>query len=236
MGCHRNGPVSRFCHQDPFYSGFYRTPTPMHIQERPQSRGEEIANTLSHAVALLAALVGAPFLVLAAGPHWLGASVFAATMLLLYLSSTLYHALPAGRAKQRWLQVDYGAIYFFIAGSYTPFALGARLGTGGWTLFALVWLLAIVGTVLKVRGRLSHPWVSTGLYLAMGWLVLVAAVPLVGQLSPSGRAWLVAGGAAYTAGVVFFALDGRWRYAHAVWHGFVVLGSACHAGAVLSHF
>ena len=208
----------------------------MPTQERPQSRGEEIANTLSHALALAAALVGVPFLLLAAGPRLLGTSVFAATLLLLYLSSTLYHALPAGRAKQVWLQVDYGAIYFFIAGSYTPFALSAVSGMWGWTLFALVWLLAIVGTALKVLGRLSHPWLSTGLYVAMGWLVLVAAVPLVGQLSPSGRAWLVAGGVAYTAGVVFFALDGRWRYAHAVWHGFVVLGSACHACAVLSHF
>ncbi|BDT67835.1 hypothetical protein os1_20130 [Comamonadaceae bacterium OS-1] len=208
----------------------------MPTQERPQSRGEEIANTLSHGIALAAVVVGVLFLLLATGPLRLGTCVFAATMLLLYLSSTLYHALPAGRAKQLWLRVDYGAIYFFIAGSYTPFALGAMVGIWGWTLFALVWLLAIAGTALKVLGHLSHPWLSTGLYLAMGWLVLVAAVPLVGQLSPSGRAWLVAGGLAYTAGVVFFALDGRWRYAHAVWHGFVVLGSACHACAVLSHF
>ncbi|WP_367846320.1 hemolysin III family protein [Rhodoferax sp. WC2427] len=208
----------------------------MQRPERSQTRGEEIANTLSHGLALAAVLVGVLFLVLAAGPLRPGTSVFVATMLLLFLSSTLYHALPAGRAKQLWLRVDYGAIYFFIAGSYTPFALGAMVGIWGWTLFVLVWLLALVGTALKVTGRLSHPWLSTGLYVAMGWLVLVAAVPLVEQLSPSGRAWLVAGGVAYTAGVVFFALDGRWRYAHAVWHGFVVLGSACHACAVLSHF
>ncbi len=208
----------------------------MHTQERTQSRGEEIANTLSHGLALLAALGGVPWLLWAAGPHWLGASVFGATLLLLYLSSTLYHALPAGRAKQRWLQVDYGAIYFFIAGSYTPFALSAVSDAWGWTLFALVWLLALAGTALKVLGRLSQPWLSTGLYVAMGWLVLVAAVPLVGQLSAQGQAWLVAGGVAYTAGVVFFALDGRWPYAHAVWHGFVVLGSTCHACAVVAHF
>jgi hemolysin III len=207
----------------------------MHIPERHRSRGEEIANTLSHGIALVATLVGLPFLLLAAGPHWLGAGIFGATLLLLYLSSTLYHALPAGRAKQLWLQVDYGAIYFFIAGSYTPFALGAVSGVWGWTLFALVWLLAIAGTALKLLGRLSQPWLSTGLYLAMGWLVLVAAVPLLGQLSTQGLAWLVAGGVAYTAGVVFFALDGRWRYAHAVWHGFVVLGSACHGCAVWMH-
>ena len=207
----------------------------MHFQERPQSRGEEIANTLSHAFALAATLLGVPFLLLAAGPNLLGTCVFSATMLLLYLSSTLYHALPVGRAKQLWLRVDYAAIYFFIAGSYTPFALNGVSGVWGWTLFALVWLLAIAGTALKVFGRLSHPVLSTGLYVAMGWLVLVAAVPLVGQLSAPGLTWLVAGGIAYTAGVVFYALDARWRYAHAVWHGFVVLGSACHGCAVWAH-
>jgi hemolysin III len=236
MGLDRNDVLSLFCHPYLFYSGFLANTPPMHIPARPQSRSEEIANTLSHGIALAAALVGVPFLLLAAGPHLLGASIFGATLLLLYLSSTLYHALPEGRAKQVWLQVDYGAIYFFIAGSYTPFALSAVSGMWGWTLFALVWLLAIAGTVLKVLGRLAHPWLSTGLYVAMGWLVLVAAVPLVDQLSAQGLAWLVAGGVAYTAGVVFFVLDGRWPYAHAVWHGFVVLGSACHACAVLSHF
>ena len=145
-------------------------------QQRLQSRGEEIANTLSHGIALLAVMVGMPFLVLSAGPHLLGACVFGATMLLLYLSSTLYHALPAGRTKQLWLRVDYGAIYFFIAGSYTPFALNAMSGVWDWVLFTLVWLLAFAGTALKIWGRLSHPWLSTALYLAMGWLVLVAAI------------------------------------------------------------
>ena len=129
----------------------------MPTQERPQSRGEEIANTLSHGFALAAVVVGVLFLLLAAGPLRLGTCVFAATMLLLYLSSTLYHALPAGRAKQLWLRVDYGAIYFFIAGSYTPFALGAMAGVWGWTLFVLVWLLAITGTALKVLGRFFTP-------------------------------------------------------------------------------
>lgn len=208
----------------------------MSIQQRLQSRGEEIANTLSHGIALLAVLVGMPFLVLSAGRHVVGSCVFAVTMLLLYMSSTLYHALPEGRAKQLWLRVDYGAIYFFIAGSYTPFALSAVSGVWGWTLFVLVWLLAIAGTVFKVSSRKCHPWLSTGLYVAMGWLVLVAAIPLVGYLSAQGVAWLLAGGVAYTAGVVFFARDGQWRYGHAVWHGFVVLGSACHVCAVLSQF
>ncbi len=207
--------------------------------ERPQSLGEEIANSVSHGVALLATIVAVPFLI-AAARHFgainvVGASVFATTMVLLYLTSTLYHALPVGRAKRVILKLDHGAIYIFIAGSYTPFALGALAGPWGWTLFGLVWLIAIIGVTLKVFNRLSHPWLSTGLYLLMGWLVLIAAVPLVERVPPPGVALLVAGGLAYTTGVVFFMLDSRLRYAHAVWHGFVVIGTGCHFFAVLSY-
>ncbi len=209
------------------------------MSERPQTLGEEIANSVSHGVALLAALVAAPFLIVAAshaGPtHVIGACVFALTMVLLYLTSTLYHALPAGRAKRVILKLDHGAIYFFIAGSYTPFALGVLGGPWGWTLFGLVWSLAAVGATLKACDRLSHPWLSTGLYLAMGWLVLIAAVPLVQHMSEQGLALLLAGGIAYTVGTVFFMLDSRVRYAHTVWHCFVVAGTACHFFAVLSY-
>jgi hemolysin III len=209
------------------------------MTERPQSLGEEIANSVSHGVALLAAIVAIPFLIVAArhfgAANVVGASVFAATMVLLYLTSTLYHALPAGRAKRVFMKLDHGAIYVFIAGSYTPFALGALGGPWGWTLFGLVWLLAIVGVTLKACDRLSHPWLSTGLYLVMGWLVVIAAVPLVERVPLPGVALLVAGGLAYTAGVAFFMLDSRWRYAHAVWHSFVVAGTGCHYFAVLSY-
>ena len=127
------------------------------------------------------------------------------------------------------------AIYFFIAGSYTPFALGALGGAWGWLLFGLVWSMALVGATLKAFDRLRHPLLSTGLYLAMGWLVLIAAVPLFERVAPQGIALLVAGGLAYTTGVIFFVLDSRWRYAHTVWHGFVVAGSGFHTFAVLGY-
>jgi hemolysin III len=209
------------------------------MTERPQSLGEEIANSVSHGVALLAALVAVPFLIAAVRHHGVanivGASVFAGTMVLLYFTSTLYHALPTGRAKHVFLKLDHGAIYVFIAGSYTPFALGALAGPWGWTLFGLVWSIAAIGVTLKAFDRLSHPWFSTGLYLVMGWLVLIAAVPLVQHVPLPGVALLVAGGLAYTTGVVFFMLDSRFRYAHTVWHGFVVVGTGCHFFAVLSY-
>jgi len=209
------------------------------VTERPQTLGEEIANSVSHGVALLAAIVAMPFLISGAR-HFgtaalIGCAVFAATMVLLYLTSTLYHALPAGRAKRIFVRLDHGAIYIFIAGSYTPFALGALGGPWGWTLFGLVWSFAALGVVLKAVDRLSHPWLSTGLYLAMGWLVVIAVVPLFERVALPGIALLAAGGLAYTAGVVFFILDSRLRYAHAVWHGFVVAGTGCHFFAVLGY-
>ena len=211
----------------------------MMIEERPQTLGEEIANSISHGVALLAALAGVPFLLVSVShlnaANIVGAAVFGATMILLYLTSTLYHALPAGRAKQVFLKLDHGAIYLFIAGSYTPFALGALGGPWGWTLFGLVWGMAALGIMLKAFDRLSHPWLSTGLYLAMGWIVLIAAVPLVERVPTAGVVLLVAGGLAYTVGVVFFLLDNKVRYAHAVWHAFVAAGTGLHFFAVLGY-
>lgn len=209
------------------------------MTKRLQSLGEEIANSVSHGLALVAAIVAVPFL-MASSRHLsavslVGAIVFAATMVLLYLTSMLYHALPAGRAKRVFMKLDHGAIYLFIAGSYTPFALGALGGAWGWTLFGLVWSMAAMGVALKAFDRLSHPGLSTGLYLLMGWLVLIAAVPLVERVPFAGVMWLVAGGLAYTLGVVFFVLDSRLRYAHTVWHGFVVAGTTCHFFAVLGY-
>lgn len=209
------------------------------MTERNQTLGEEIANSVSHGVALLAAIIGTPFLILSARElsvaSLVGAAVFAFTMVLLYLTSTLYHALPAGRGKEVFMKLDHGAIYLFIAGSYTPFALGALKGPWGWTLFGLVWSMAAMGILLKAFNRLSHPWLSTGLYLAMGWLVLIAAVPLVQRVPSAGVALLVAGGLAYTVGVAFFMLDSKVRYAHTVWHGFVTAGTAFHFFAVLRY-
>ena len=208
------------------------------MTQRLQTLGEEIANSVSHAVALLAAIGALPLLFAPArnlsAAGFLGTLIFAATMVLLYFASTIYHALPHGPAKRAFLKLDYGAIYLFIAGSYTPFALGTLGGLWGWSLFALVWLLAAIGVFLKAFDRLTHPWLSTGLYLAMGWLVFFAAVPLFRHMPLPSMSWLVAGGLAYTVGVVFFVLDSRVRYSHAVWHGFVAAGTGCHTFAVLN--
>lgn len=208
--------------------------------ERPQSRGEEIANSLSHGLPLLAAVAGAPLLIHRAvsvgdAGFVVGASLFAVSVILLYLASTVYHALPAGRGKRVFRTIDHAAIFLLIAGTYTPFTLGVLRGAWGWTLFGLVWGLATLGVVLKAVGRASHPVVSTGLYLAMGWIVVVAAQPLLERVSGQGLLWLVVGGLSYTVGVVFFVLDSRLRYAHAVWHLFVAAGTAAHYVAVAWH-
>lgn len=213
------------------------------MNDRPQSLAEEIANSVSHGLGFLAALAAAPVAIVYAvrkgnAATIVGASVYAAAMILLYLASCLYHAMPQGWrrgpwAKALWAKLDHSAIYVFIAGSYTPFALGALHGPWGWTLFGLIWSLALVGILLKAFDRLRHPLLSTGLYLAMGWLVLIAAVPLLEKVSAAGIAWLVAGGLAYTVGVVFFLTDARIRFGHFIWHLFVMAGSTCHFFAVL---
>jgi len=161
-----------------------------------------------------------------------GASVFAATMVLLYLTSTLYHALPR-KVGRVFRILDHSAIFLLIAGTYTPFTLGALRGPWGWTLFGLVWTLACAGVVLKSVGRGGSPRLSTFLYLAMGWLALIAAKPLWLHVPTRGLLWLLAGGIAYTVGVAFFAAGERVRYSHFIWHLFVIAGTACHFVAVL---
>ena len=205
--------------------------------ERRPSRGEEIANSVSHGVGLVAALAAGPFLVVQAVRRGgtgtiVGASVFAAAMVLLYLTSTLYHALPGKRAKRVFQVIDHGAIFLLIAGTYTPFTLGVLRGGWGWTLFGVVWGLAAVGVALKAVGRLRHPILSTLLYVGMGWLILIAIRPLWLRVPVEGLLWLLAGGIAYTTGLGFFAARGM-RYSHFVWHVFVLAGTACHFFAVL---
>jgi hemolysin III len=208
------------------------------MNERTQSLGEEIANSVSHGVALLAAGGGVPFLIAAPVRHGtavnvVGASVFAATVLLLYFASTLYHAVPHPRAKRLLQKLDHGAIYLLIAGTYTPFTLGVLGGPWGWSLFGLVWALAVFGVTLKAFDRISHPVWSTGLYLVMGWLAVIAVKPMLASIATPGLVLLAAGGLFYTLGVAFFALDSRVRYGHFVWHLFVVAGTTCHFFAVL---
>lgn len=162
-----------------------------------------------------------------------GATIFGVTMILLYFTSTLYHALVPNRAKRVFQILDHGAIYLLIAGTYTPFTLGVLRGPWGWTLFGLIWTLAIAGVVLKSVGGVHHPRLSTGLYVAMGWLILIAAKPLWQAMPAWGLFWLAAGGLAYTAGVGFYAA--KARYAHFVWHLFVLAGTGCHFIAVLRY-
>jgi hemolysin III len=206
---------------------------------RTQSLGEEIANSVSHGLGFVAALVAFPFLILGALQHGatavVGAAVFGATMSLLYLTSTIYHALAENRAKRVFRILDHGAIYLLIAGTYTPFTLGALHGSWGWTLFVLIWVLAAFGVALKSMGGIKYEKLSTALYLAMGWLVVIAAKPLFLHVSGWGLFWLGMGGLAYTAGVGFYVASHRVRYAHFVWHLFVLTGTACHFVAVLNY-
>jgi hemolysin III len=202
--------------------------------ERVQTLREEIANAVSHGLGFLLALASLPILVVVAARHGsatsvVGAVVFSVTMMLLYLVSAVYHALPHGR----WL--DHAAIFLFIAGSYTPFVLGPLRGPWGWGLFAAVWSLAAFGIVAKVLDRLRHPWWSTTLYVGMGWMALVAVGPLFDRLPFDGLVLVIAGGIAYTVGAGFFLLDHRLRYAHFVWHLFVLAGSTLHFLAALWH-
>lgn len=205
---------------------------------RAQSRGEEIANSVSHGVGFLAAVAVLPVLAVNALQHGsaalVGALVFGVSAALLYLTSTLYHALTPVRAKQVFRVLDHGAIYVLIAGTYTPFMLGVLRGPWGWTLLGAVWVLAVFGIVLKARDGIRYPRFSTALYLGMGWLIIVAAKPFLEAVPVPGLLWLAAGGLAYTAGVGFYAAS-RLPYRHFVWHLFVLAGTACHAVAVLRY-
>ena len=207
------------------------------MRERQPSLGEEIASSVSHGVALLASIAALPVLVVvgvARGDTWqvVGGSVFGATLIMLYAASTLYHALPHPRAKRVFRILDHSAIYLLIAGTYTPFALGALRGPWGWTLLAVVWGLAVLGIIAKSAVGFRFPRLSIAIYLLMGWLSLIAIRPLAAHLGAPGMAWLFAGGLSYTAGVAFFAWE-RLRYSHMVWHLFVAAGSVCHFFAVV---
>jgi hemolysin III len=152
----------------------------------------------------------------------------------LYLASVLYHALPPNRAKRVFEVLDHGAIFLLIAGTYTPFTLGVLHGAWGWSLLGLVWSLALGGVLLKAISGVRYPRFSVGLYLAMGWVVLIAVKPLWLLMPAEGLFWLLSGGIAYTVGVAFFAAE-RVRYSHFVWHLFVLAGTACHSIAVLRY-
>jgi hemolysin III len=204
---------------------------------RQQSVGEEIANSISHGVGFLAAMAITPILIVAAIPSGtaaiVGASIFGATMMMLYLASSMYHAFPHGRTKRIFQIFDHSAIFLLIAGTYTPFTLTVLQGAWGWTLFGIVWALAIFGVVLKSVGPPGTNRLSIALYLGMGWLAVLAMQPLWNSLPIWGIFWLVGGGALYTLGVIFFVYDHRLRYNHFIWHLFVLSGTVCHVITIL---
>lgn len=210
------------------------------MQQRTQSLGEEIANSISHGLGLLAALAAFPVLVIVTHQRGgaleiVAASVFASSMVIMYLASTLYHALPTSRAKRVFQILDHSAIYLLIAGTYTPFTLGVLRGTWGWTLFGLIWALAVLGIVFKIIFSTNYPRTSTWFYLAMGWLIVLAA-KITWTLVPGwGIFWLAAGGVAYTVGTLFYAFGERIPYFHFIWHLFVITGTVCHFIAVLHY-
>ena len=206
-------------------------------QCRPVHFREEIANSVSHGLALVLALAALPLLVLSAAEmgntrFTIGVVVFGATIVFLYLASTLYHSLTHDRAKQFFRKVDHCAIFLLIAGSYTPFTLGVLRGPWGWTLLAIIWSLAVAGIAMKLIAGHRHWWLSIVLYVVMGWLAIVAVKPILTLVPLPGILLILAGGLAYSGGLAFFAAH-RIRYNHFIWHLFVMAGTVCHYLAVL---
>jgi hemolysin III len=201
------------------------------------SIGEEIAHAVSHGVGIAASLAAIPWLIVTAALHgdaWriVGGVAFGVAALLMFGTSTMYHATRTPRAKAMLRTLDHAAIFLLIAGTYTPFTIGVMRGSWGWALFGIVWTLAVFGIIAKTTGGLRVPMLSTVLYVAMGWIGIVGIKQLSASLTPQQLSWLLAGGVFYTCGVPFYIWKGR-RYMHAVWHLFVLAGVACHFVAVL---
>lgn len=199
--------------------------------------GEEIVNSLTHGVGVLLAIAATAVLITRAAAHgdpWqvVGCSVFGASLIFLYTASTLYHSVSAPRAKKVLRALDHTAIFVLIAGTYTPFALVNLRGPWGWSLFVAIWCVAVFGMVSRLTFLRRWPAVTVALYVLMGWAVVVVARPFIQHVSTPGLVLLVAGGLAYTAGLAFYSWE-RLPYNHAIWHGFVLAGSACHVFAVL---
>ncbi|HJW33658.1 MAG TPA: hemolysin III family protein [Holophagaceae bacterium] len=207
--------------------------------EQSQDRNQELWNAITHglgtALSIAALSVMVTFAALrGTARHIVGASLFGAMLVLLYLMSTLYHALRPPRAKKVFRILDHSAIFLLIAGTYTPLCLGPLKGAWGWSLFGIVWGLAVLGIVFKATLFHRLSWLSTAVYLLMGWIALIAIVPLMRTLSVGGLLWLFGGGLCYSGGVIFY----RWqslRHHHALWHLCVLAGSACHVFCVLFH-
>jgi hemolysin III len=207
------------------------------VQDSESLHYDELANSITHGVGLLLATVGVLALIVLASLHGstrhiVTCSIYGSTLVFMYAASTLYHSVQLPRAKHVLRIIDHSAIYLLIAGTYTPFTLVQIRGGWGWTLFGLVWGLTVVGIAWKALFIRRFAIVSGIIYVLMGWMVVIAAKPLLQRVPPGAIAWLVAGGVAYTAGLVFFASK-RIPHHHAIWHVFVLVGSICHYVAVL---
>ncbi|MDR2308687.1 MAG: hemolysin III family protein [Paucimonas sp.] len=194
-------------------------------------------NAWTHLVGAVLACIGAIWLIVVAGLQgdpWkiVSFSIYGFTLLLLYSISTLYHS-TRGQAKKVMRKLDHLSIYLLIAGSYTPFCLVSLRGPWGWSLFGVVWGLAVIGMLQEIKPRSEARILSIIIYALMGWIVLVAVKPLLSSLGAAGFAWLAAGGVFYTVGIIFFAFDSRFRHWHGIWHLFVIAGSLMHFVAVL---
>lgn len=201
-----------------------------------QRLGDLLANSITHGIGALLALVAAAYLMVASSRGTsrliIACAIYAATLVLIYVCSTLYHSMVRTRARHVLRVLDHSAIYLLIAGTYTPFMLVSLRGPWGWTLFGVVWILAIAGVVFKSLTTGRFAVISAIAYVLMGWIAVVAIGPLARAITWHGIAWVGVGGILYTLGVLFFALD-RLRYFHALWHVFVLAGSGAHFVAVL---
>jgi hemolysin III len=209
------------------------------MEELLPSPGEEMASAITHAAGAACAVAGAPYLLAASFEQGgtlpaVSAGVFVATAALLYAVSAIYHSVRPGRTKRAFQIADHAAIYLLIAGTYTPFVLGVLRGPWGWGLFSAVWGLAVLGIVQELFASTRPRCPTLLLYLAMGWVALVAIRPIVAHVPLAGLALLLAGGTAYTVGIVFYSIE-RVRYFHAVWHLFVLAGTAFHFFAVMNY-
>jgi hemolysin III len=201
---------------------------------------EELANVATHGFGLAVSIAAFPAFVMIAARAGdravlVGVVIFALTLIAVYAASTVYHWLPEGPRKALWRDLDQGAVYLAIAGTYTPFTLGVLRGPLGWTLLAIIWAAALTGLVMKVGLRVQVPRLENLIYLAMGWFIIVAVQPLIARIGWAGFAWLLAGGLAYSIGTIFLACQSRIRFGHCAWHVFVLGGSTCHAIAVLNY-
>ena len=207
------------------------------VNERTQSLGEEIANAATHGVGAILSVAGLTVLVVLAylygtSLHIVSLAIYGTTLVLLYLASTIYHAIQHTRAKEALLILDHAAIFLLIAGTYTPFTLISMGGVLGWSMFVVVWTLAVAGVLFRVFLRHHADRMSLPIYLAMGWLIIVVAGELLKAVGIGGTVWLAVGGVFYSVGVIFFVWE-RLPYNHMVWHLFVMAGSACHFTAVV---